>query len=191
MNPAQDRRARDWGYIATVPAVDLPVYQAMAQEIQQTHNTALIEEFNDACERQDRRFITVTKAEDLIMNVGIQECLNIVLGNSSTLFRYMARGTGTAAAAVTNTGLGAEALSRINMSSPGLGWREAQGMKMFFGAIGSEVEATTTFTELGVFTAISGGTMLNREVFASNSIAHVGPKLATIFSSVIEFCPVA
>jgi hypothetical protein len=203
----QDRRPRDWAYRAAFDRKDLPSLQEMARHISQAHDTDMIEDFNAKCEQKLNEngettttrlnngieIQSVTKAEDLTVNGGLQQCINIILGVSSTRWQYMGLGTGGAIAPadILQTTLTTEvAGGRIDMAASGRGWREAVGMKLFFGAIGNEQAATNTLTELGVFTASSGGTMLNRNAFPNPGLPHTINRGAYIISSVIEFCPV-
>jgi hypothetical protein len=188
---------KDWGYLAAFNYRDfVPLYR-MAQYINKTHDTDLIEDINDRFERKaDRlkngvKIESVVKSEDLTLNVGIDQCINLIIGASSTRFQYMGTGAGTSVVDVTNTTLSSESGSRTNMLTNGLGWIEPQGMKLFYGAIRGETVSPHTITEIGVATASSGGTFLNREMFSSNQLSRTAGRNIFILSSVIEFCPKA
>ena len=202
-----DRRPRDWAYIAALDSKELPSLQQMIKQINETHNTDLIEDFNDRCERhiqgeKDPQFIDVSKADDLVTNDGMNHCLSMILGTTAEKWRYMSTGTGTTAPLITNTAMQNPHVGRIDMSING--WREAVGMKLFFGAIMGESYATTVTScyEIGIFAGTSGGFILNRNVFGGVSGGglerqlQVGPTIFTftncvfILSSVVEFCPV-
>jgi hypothetical protein len=81
------------------------------------------------------------------------------------------------------------------------GWSEAKGMKLFFGCIGPQDTnaplGTNTISDMGIFNAASGGTMLNHENFYNNRLTRTfSQDLAVytsvfLFSCVVEFCPVA
>jgi hypothetical protein len=202
MGVIQDRRPRDWAYLAEFSQEDLPALQEMVKHINETHDVKTIELFNSNCERVlhglDPDIGTpiptgVLKTDDLTTNAGLQQCINIIIGTSSTRWQYMGLGSGgTTAPTTSQTDLVAAAAGgRIDMAASGRGWREAVGMKLFFGAIGNELAATFTYTELGVFNSSSGGTMLNRNAFPDNGLTHTINRSASIISSVIEFCPVA
>ena len=167
----------------------------MIREINETHNTDIIEDLNNRLERRDSelgngiKIQGVTKSEDLAANVGLQQCINLVLGTSSTRWRYMGYGTGTTAATTADTALTAEVSPRVDMTLFG-GWREAVGMKLFFGGILGE-SVGLSVRETGVFNNPSGATILNHNVFANNPLSRNAFQSVFMFSSVIEFCPVA
>lgn len=195
----QDRRPRDWAYQVAFDRKDLPSLQEMVKHIQDTHDTDMIESFNARCEQKLNtgaaeldsgiEIQAVTKTEDLVVNAGLQQCVNIILGISSTRFRYIAIGGGGGTAATINDiGLVVESGSgRIDTLS--LGWNEAVGMKLFFGGVFGEWFVETNYSEYGVFNNASGTTMLNRNCF--NGVTRGSRAAVYILSSVVEFCPVA
>lgn len=201
MGLIQDRRPRDWAYRVAFDRKDLPSLEHMAQHIRETHDTDMIESFNAKCEQKlsgknvgldnGIEIQAVTKSDDLTVNGGLQQCINIIIGTSSTRFRYIAIGGGGATAATINdTGLAFESgAGRIDTLS--LGWNEAVGMKLFFGGIFGEWFSDTNYSEYGVFNnaAVSSVTMLNRNCF--NGLTRTYKAAVYILSSVIEFCPVA
>ena len=190
----------------------------MMREIHETHNINIIEDFNAKCEQKlnggkvqldnDVEIHGVTKSDDLVVNVGLQHCINIALGTLSTRWQYMAWDVGTdpgTTPAVTDTLLQTHTVSLpynpIDMSGI-QGWREAAGMKLYFGAIRAQTEpGGGTFTNLGEIgvvqtNASSGIILLNRSKFVKNRVVNTTtPDLAmnaavNIISVVVEFCPV-
>jgi hypothetical protein len=202
MGIINDRRPRDWAYLAAFNEKELPSLQQMIKQVNETHNTQIIEDFNSRCEQRIKEGDhTVTKSEDLVVNAGLQQSINLILGTSSTRWRYISFGAGTTAANVSNTSLGLDASGSLSprVDTTVQGWNEAVGMKLFFGGVlGESIYQINSITELGIFTSLTIGTMLNRNVFANNSLtratttmgAFTFAKQVFIFSIVIEFCPV-
>jgi hypothetical protein len=197
MGIIHDQRPRDWAYIARFPQEDLPTIQAMIAEINETHNGEILECFNEQLEqRVQHNDPAVVKSNDLMTNPGLQQCLNIILGTSSTRWRYMGTGVGTSTPTVIDTTLQTPHVRRQDMANGVGGWMEAVGMKLFFGAIVDQT-LTSTVDETGVFNASSAGTMLNRNQYLPNALSRnllFGPGAydkVFIISSVVEFCPMA
>jgi len=229
-----DGRARDWTYMAAFREEDLPVLYDMTRRIQQTHDTSIIEDFNQKCELKLKagsnevvsllsgiHIQSVNKSEDLMVNVGAQQCINIILGTSSTRWRYMHWGTPPDPGLTPN--VDDEILENGSILPPSnpidmsglLGWREAVGMKLFFGGIrptsvldtsstGGSAATNDDVGEIGVTTTNAAGyTLLNRSKFVKNRPLFNGPGAfgitddwtnvpnVIIFSVVIEFCPMA
>lgn len=203
-----DRRPRDWTYLAEFSQDDLPALQEMVKHINETHDVETIELFNSNCERvlHDLKGDygapipnQVVKTDDLVVNAGLQQCINIIIGTSSVRWRYMAIGELVVAApTISDTAMAAaEGTSRVDISANG-GWREAVGMKLFFGAIVGHAYLKGVVRETGIFNTQSGPTMLNHNVFNNNFLSRslgVGEpgiyKSLFIISNVVEFCPVA
>ena len=211
----QDNRPRDWIYKAAFRRKDLPSLYEMARQIRETHNTDMIEDINYKFENKADSLSNgipiqaVTKAEDLVTNPGLQQCINIILGTSSARFTHMGIGLSTTTPTVADTTLGsAHNYPRMIMST--VGWIEPKGMKIFYGAIVGESNLLSegvldSVEEVGVFNQLNAGIMLNREVFTTgleptrSQQDSVPQGLETwiswntpfILSCVIEFCPVA
>ena len=80
-----DRRPRDWGYAVVFEEKELPSLEQMIKQVNQTHNTDLIEGFNQRCEERIKEGDpAVTKSEDLVTNLGLQACISLILGTSIT-----------------------------------------------------------------------------------------------------------
>lgn len=98
--------------------------------------------------------------DNLIVNVGKNYLASAVLSAASSPFTHMAVGTGTTAAAVTDTTLQTElARSAFTTSSR---TDNVVSISTTYGA----GTGTGALTEAGLFSASSGGTMLSRVVFA-------------------------
>lgn len=210
----QDRRPRDWAYRIAFDRKDLPSLQDMARHIRETHDTDMIEEINGRCEQVLRGTETVelsngleiqqvTKTEDLVVNVGLQQCVNIILGTSTDRFTLIRLGGGTGGSppAIGNTNIDNTGGGPFSLVLSTYGWSEARGMKLFFGCVGPQDTSGSlgsgSIADMGVFSN-SGTTMLNRENFINNPLSRslVGGagsvyNAVFIFSCVIEFCPVA
>jgi hypothetical protein len=206
----QDQRPRDWGYMAGFRRKDLLPLHNMVAQIRKTHNTDMIEDINDRFERKTDSLAngiqiqSVTKTEDLVVNLGLQQCINIILGASSARWTHMSLAMSSAAftPSVTDTALNAAAGGPFFIPMSTYGWMEPRGMKLFFGAIGSPdgngIVGTNDIREMGVYNGPStADTLLNRENFFNNRPVRTITGDVTmytsvfIFSSVIEFCPVA
>lgn len=201
-----DNRPRDWAYAATFNEKDLPSLQKMIKEVQETHNIDIIEDFNLKCEQKllgktaslddGIEIEAVTKSDDLVLNAGLQQCINIILGTSSARWTHFGMSTGsTPSPAVTDTALNVETVAhRVSLA-----WAEPVGMKMFFGGLSSQTNGSVPATvgEIGVYNGSAGGAiLLNRSLFSSNKPSQDSDsfKVSTapiMISAVIELCPVA
>lgn len=199
----------------------------MTKRIHQTHDMSEVEHMHRKCESilaghiDDKTFSindqsimiqNVNKSEDLAVNVGMQQCINIILGTSSTRWRYMGFASGVdpgQPVSVTDTQIEnmqyEPPFNPIDMSGL-LGWREAVGMRLLFGGIKSQSKTQAAplgagvvggVKEIGVLTTNTvGGILLNRSKFVKNGIPSATEDTSVnnfvmILSSVIEFCPVA
>lgn len=192
---------KDYAFASLVDKNDLPYLYKFAEKIRNTHDNNLVNEFNSSCQKKfndhnpvlhisnrNIEFIQVSKADDLIVNTGIDQFIKLILGIDVTgFFKYMAVGTGTTAVAVSQTALTGFYAS---MDMTKYGWREWGGQTLRFGGIFGEVLSTQTVTESGVFTGAGTGIMLNRNMFSNLPILHVINQTGFIISSVIEFVPV-
>jgi hypothetical protein len=208
----KDSRPRDWAYKAVFSQKDLSSLQEMARRIRETHDVSIIEDFNLKCEQKlavgqtsavvldnGIEIQAVTKTGDLVVNAGLQQCINLIIGTSSTRWSHFGISIGsTPAPAVTNTALNAENVAyRLSLA-----WNEAVGMRMFFGAISRQTDDITPSLvgEMGVYNgSAAGAVLLNRSLFLSNApkIDATGDGSSGVYaapmvvSAVIEFCPVA
>lgn len=212
MGLIKDRRPRDWAYRIAFDRKDLPSLQDMVRHIHDTHDTDMIEEINTGCEKKlagERTELSngleiqqVTKTEDLVVNVGLQQCINIILGTSAIRWANfgLAKNSGTTPVSVTNTALDGSAGGPWYLGFITYGWSEAKGMKLFFGTITPQ-DANAPFNsntvhEIGIATSLPA-TLLNRELFFNNPVSRTlsadGQTFNQVFmfSCVIEFCPVA
>jgi len=210
----QDQRPRDWAYLAAFKQKDLPSLQEMVKHIRETHDVDMIEDMNQRFENKadtlpnDIEIQSVTKTEDLVTNVGLNQCINIILGTSAKRWSHMAFASGTGAAPLTsNFNLTNYVIGQDILPFSTYGWSEAKGMKLFFGAIVPSTQGSgvgnvqiPNINEIGIYNGTAAGPtddLLNREVFNANpltrSIADFFSSIYTISyicSCVIEFCPV-
>jgi len=189
---------KDKTYCALFAKEDLPSIYRMAEKVR-SGSIHLSDTFNQECERRwnDQRntiypFLEVNKSDDLVVTAGLNFMVDQILGATTTRWRYMANGTDGGLGlplAISNTTLGAESGSRIDMTT--FGWSLAAGLTLRFAGIFGESVPTITVTECGVFTASSAGTMLNRNLFGSNfTIVHTINITGYVISSVVEFLPI-
>jgi len=207
----KDSRPRDWAYKAVFKEKDLPSLQEMARHIRETHDIGMIEDFNLKCEQKLTGQTTaildngieiqsVTKSEDLVVNVGLQQCINIILGTSSSRWSHFGVSQGNIPApAVTDTALLLENTSNRIV----LAWGESVGMRLYFGGITSQTSLASPdiIGEMGVYNGSAvGATLLNRTSWPTtnyNIASQMSPISDGIFaapmiaSCVVEFCPVA
>lgn len=210
----QDQRPRDWAYMVAFKEKDLPSLQEMVRHIRETHDTDMIESFNDQCEQKltgktavldnEIEIQSVYKTDDLVTNGGLQHCINLILGLSGTLFSHIiaSRNNVNTPPAVTDTALNTPTGGPYSLPLATYGWSEPKGMKMFFGVIGSQDATTnigggTTINEMAVYSGpLMTNVMLNHETFFNNQLKrNVTPDLEVyanvfILSCVVEFCPV-
>jgi len=223
---APDNRPRDWSYRVAFDKKDLPSLQEMVKHIRETHDVDMIERFNANCDRflsgqnsnldldleldldLNPEFPTpteITKTEDLVVNEGLAQSINIILGTSTdrwTLIR-LAVGNNGIPPRVTDTNLDNGGGGPFSLVLATYGWSEAKGMKLFFGTVGPQNTSSTDgplstniIGDMGIFSN-SGSFMLNRESFYNNRVSRTfAPDLGVytsvfLFSCVIEFCPVA
>jgi hypothetical protein len=89
----------------------------------------------------------------------------ISAGDSSALFRYLAIGTGTTPATVSDTALETEVARALATNS-----YEATAKHKLVYEFTFDSNESYAITEVGVFDAVSGGHMLNRSVFTARDV---------------------
>jgi hypothetical protein len=192
---------KDTTFACSFDKKDLPSLYQLAEHIRKTHNNDLIDDFNLKCQKkvddhnpvleignQKIEFKQVSKADDLIVTTGINQCLDQILGVSTTRWQYMGKGTSNGPTIITQTALFSEVSPRVDMTLAG--WREYAGSTLRFAGIFGDSHPTISVTECGVFTLSAGGLMLNRNMFNQNPISHVINVSAFLISCIIEFVPV-
>ena len=192
---------KDVCYASLFDKKDLPYIYRLAEEIRTTHNQDLVNDFNNKLENKwndhnhflqvgnkDIEIQQVSKADDLVVTAGVNQCIDQILGTSVTRWQYMAKGIGTTTPVAGNTALFAEQSPRVDMSTSG--WREYAGSSLRFAGIHGETMPTITINECGVFTASGGGIMLNRNVFSNFPLTHTINIDGIVLSTVVEFVPV-
>lgn len=105
-------------------------------------------------QEKDRREI-----KNLVVTTGKSFIASRMVGTASSVMSHMAIGSGSAAAAAGDTGLGTE-LGRVALSSS-----TASGAVSTYVASFPAGTGTGAITEAGIFNAASSGTMLCRTVF--------------------------
>lgn len=136
-------------------------------------------------------FVQVSKAEDVVTYPGLSYCMQQILGNITTRWRYTGVGTGTTSARPYQQGLEAEVFPRADMTVPAQGsfTRINQSMRaigIFPASFPSIVVKESTITQ-----AVSGTSVyLNRNVFTSNPITHTVNVLPFTVASDITFSSV-
>lgn len=204
---------KDWGYLAAFKQKDLPSLQQMLKHIYETHDTYMIEDINNRFETKADRLSnsieiqSVNKSDDLMVNAGLQQCINLILGTSSSRYRYLQWGTAlnTTAPTTSDTTLenGSPLVGQgiLDMNSVN-GWIEAVGMRLYFGVIIPQSITTNDgaliddVSEFGIFTSTGLANMLNHSKFFNNKLIMeftadlLQAKATRILSVVVEFCPV-
>jgi len=131
--------------------------------------------------------VSITK--DLPVTIGLQSCINFILGLSSNVWRYCEVGNTFGSAEISDTGLYNPVAPRIDMTV--FGTKEPIGMNIRFLAVFGETHPATTISECGVFNQASGPLMLNHNVFPENPLIRIFGQQVAVVSSIVEFCPKA
>ncbi len=190
---------KDTTYSVLFNKSDIPYLQRYASKIRLTHDKRLMDDFNLASQRiwDDHRNnisidgditpIQVSKADDLIVNVGIARFIDATLVPAS-LLAWVGVGTGTTAVSAGQTTLVTQVGSRVDATASG--WLERAGVTLRIASIFGETFTSATINECGIFTASSGGTMFNRNMFSNAPITHTINITGFVISSIIEFVPI-
>ena len=187
---------KDYSYASLFDKKDLPYLYRLAEKVRATHNQDLVNDFNNNLERKwndhnpilgdNIEILQTSKADDLVVTTGINQCIDLILGTSIISWEYMYEGSGTTAPAIGQTAL---ITPQFLVSMILFGWREYAGTSLRFAGIFGESPITHTVNEAGVF--IAGlATMLNRNTYSYNPIIHTINTTAYVISSVVEFVPV-
>lgn len=112
-------------------------------------------------EHEDGRTETIEQ-DNLLVNAGRNRIAAIIAGNSTDLPDYIAIGTGTTAAALTDTALGTE-VDRNQIASK----TDSVGVATFKAFFGKSEANGNTIAEVGLFDLASGGTMFCRAILSS------------------------
>jgi hypothetical protein len=193
-------RPKDAVYASLFDKKDLPSLYKLAEKVRTTHDQSLVDNFNLKCQQKwndhnpllgdNIEFLQVSKADDLVVNGGIDLCIDQILGTSVVRWRYMARGTGITTPAATDTLLTTEVGNRLDMSL--FGWREYASSSLRFAGIYGETFPSGTYTEVGIFTTSGFNTitMLNKVLFSNFPLTHTINITGFVISCIIEFVPV-
>ena len=101
---------------------------------------------------------------DVITNNGLVRIISILIGKTNIRFTHYASGDGATIATVGNTALQSEKF-RISMATDG--FRTAAGTVGRYGAVFIPSAPSHTVAEAGVVDQATGGTFLNRTLYAS------------------------
>jgi len=111
--------------------------------------------------------------DNTVVNAGLAQIAGLILTDiGGTAFDYIAFGTGTTAAAVTDTTLKTEITTSGGERKAGTGTRTTTSVTNDTAQLVATFTFTGSFalTESGVFNASSDGTMLSRQVFAAVNV---------------------
>ena len=103
-------------------------------------------------------------SKNLVVSSGLAFIVSRMLGTAATVMSHMAIGTGTTAAAATQTALVTESARAALTSSTAVTTTVANDSAQYVATFGPGV-GTAAITEAGIFNAASAGTMLARTVF--------------------------
>lgn len=193
---------KDYAYASLFDKKDLPFLYKLARKVRLTHDQSLVDDYLLKCQQKvddhnpilqvgnkNIEFWQVSKSDDLVVTAGLDQCIRLIQATSTVRWQYMGYGSDQVVPPTTaQTALVLELLPRIDMSL--FGWREYAGMTLRFAGIFGESRLTDIISEAGVFTAATGGTILNRNMFSTNKFTHTVNTSVFVISSVIEFVPV-
>lgn len=216
----KDTRPRDWAYLVEFDRKDFSLLMDMAQHIRETHDTDMIEHLNNQFENNSEiidigtsilKTKSIRKTKDMVVDVGLRQCINIILGTSSARWSHMAFSGSVSSGIVASNNINIDNWTAGFNILPiaTFGWSEPKGMRMLFATIlpasfeasGVGSVGVTQINEMGIYNGTAGGPtndLLNRETFHSNPVIGgiVGDgssmfSAVRLCSCVIEFCPVA
>lgn len=148
------------------------------------HHIAILQVGNRNIELED-----AVITQDLPTNAGLDQCIRLIMATSSAVWRYMDIGSTSGIPEISDITLDNSLGGRADMSINGT--REPVGMTIRFLAIFGEFAAASPISECGVFSASTGGSMLNHNIFNQNPLYKITGQQAAIISSIVEFCPKA
>jgi hypothetical protein len=201
---------KDKCYAALFDKKDMPLVSKFARKVRASmaydikhsleHEATLTDEFFSNCEKKwndhnptfevdskQIQFLQVSKADDLAVNSGIQQYLDLILGVSGSRYFYVGKGTSTVAPTAAQTALQAEVLPRVDTTY--FGWREVAGVTLRFAGQFGESLPSITVNESGVFNATTAGIMFMRNMFSNDAINHTVNYTGFILASIIELVP--
>ena len=176
---------QDESYVVLYDASDSNYIHTLTKKSPDYFHSKLEEKYNDHPSLPE--FIGIAKAEDVVTFPGLSWCMQLILGTQTTRFNFMCVGSSSNSADPFKQILGAEATSRINMTTAGTIVRISESMQ-FLANFPASFQ-TITVRESGVNTASvpNTGILLNRNVFASNPITHVSGDTAFTMDTRITF----
>lgn len=123
--------------------------------------------------RRNGKLLKRVKVHNLMTNAGFAGVASRINGaGSEAAFTYIALGTGTTAAAVTDTTLetelAASGLSRVNATASRTTTTVTNDTARLANTF--SVSGTVAVTEIGILNASSGGTLLCRRVFSAINV---------------------
>jgi hypothetical protein len=203
---------RDQAVAAAINKKDKPAFLRLAMKIRKEvdfsikhglpYDGKLIDEFWKQCRRKHNDHTAVyqignkkielenaTVTNDLPTNPGLDQCIRLIMASSSALWRYMEAGNGTGIPTVSDATSVSAYSPRIDMTL--FGTREPVGMSIRFLAVFGEGHPAIAIKECGVFSALTGATMLNHNIFSENPLNRILNQQAGIIGSIVEFCPKA
>ena len=139
------------------------------------HDVDMIESFNQKCEQKlklsDEPAILdngieiqrVEKTDDLVTDLGLQQCINIILGTSASRFSHIlaSRNSANVPPTVSDTALGISSGGPYVFPLATYGWIESKGMKMFFATIVPQSPASPTMSTINEMAVYNGSSMGN------------------------------
>jgi hypothetical protein len=201
---------KDQAVGAVIDKKDKPAFLCLASKVRKEvayairkglpYKGELIGEFWNQCNRKRNDHIAVLLVgnrkieledaivtQDLPTTEGLDQCIRLIMASSSAVWRYMDVGNGSGTPDITDTTLDNSLGGRADMSTSGT--REPVGMTIRFLAVYGEAAAANPISECGVFSALTGGSMLNHNIFYENKLYKITNQQAAIISSIVEFCP--
>ena len=115
--------------------------------------------------KEERELHLVDQGNNLVVDMGLAQIVNLMVGANTTSFTYCRVGTGTSTPLAGDTDMGTILSTGVIISS-----RYRAGVVAYFDTFFSTTANNGTWTETGIATASTGGELLCRRKFTSSFV---------------------